>query len=106
MNKICIIGDIDNILGFKSFGIETFEAGSGEEASNLLSRLAREGYAVIYIIEDIAAKIPAEIAKYNDAYIPVVVPIPGNTGSLGVGLGNMKKWVEKAIGADILFREG
>jgi V/A-type H+-transporting ATPase subunit F len=106
MNKIGIIGDIDSILGFKSFGIEIFQADSGEEAIKMLHKLAKEEFSVIYIIEKLASKIPVEIAEYNDVYLPVVVPIPGNSGSNGFGLGNMKKWVEKAIGADILFREG
>jgi V/A-type H+-transporting ATPase subunit F len=44
-----------------------------------------------------------EIAKYEDMRIPAVVPIPGIDGSYGIGMANLKKAVERAVGADILF---
>ncbi|MEG0541022.1 MAG: V-type ATP synthase subunit F, partial [Angelakisella sp.] len=31
--------------------------------------------------------------------------IPGRRGSMGLGLSNVKKSVERAVGADILFKD-
>ncbi|NLO39192.1 MAG: V-type ATP synthase subunit F, partial [Ruminiclostridium sp.] len=36
---------------------------------------------------------------------PAVIPIPGIQGSLGIGMLGVKRCVEKAVGADILFRD-
>jgi V/A-type H+-transporting ATPase subunit F len=44
-----------------------------------------------------------EIEKYKDMRIPAIIPIPGMDGSYGVGIANLKKAVERAVGADILF---
>ena len=44
-----------------------------------------------------------EIAKYETLRIPAIVPIPGSDGGYGAGLNNVKRAVEKAVGADILF---
>jgi V/A-type H+-transporting ATPase subunit F len=41
--------------------------------------------------------------KYSEKTLPAIIPIPGNKGSKGLGMDNIKKAAEKAIGADILF---
>ncbi|MFY9563785.1 MAG: V-type ATP synthase subunit F, partial [Limnochordia bacterium] len=45
------------------------------------------------------------IDRYKDSMTPAVILIPSNQGSLGIGMRNLKKSVERAIGADILFRD-
>ncbi|HAA25540.1 MAG TPA: V-type ATP synthase subunit F, partial [Ruminiclostridium sp.] len=49
--------------------------------------------------------IQEEINKYREKRFPAVIPIPGTAGSLGIGMSGVKKCVEKAVGADILFRD-
>jgi V/A-type H+-transporting ATPase subunit F len=105
MYKVGIIGDLDSILGFQCFGVTAHPAGDPAEAVSLLHRLAAEEYAVILITEDLAVQIEADISKYAYEPLPAVVPVPGLSGNRGFGMGNMKTWVEKAIGADILFQE-
>ena len=46
-----------------------------------------------------------DIAKYEELRIPAIVPVPGIDGSYGMGLSNVKRAVEKAVGADILFSD-
>jgi V/A-type H+-transporting ATPase subunit F len=43
------------------------------------------------------------VDEYNTMRLPAVIPIPGMNGKLGIGVSNIKKAVEKAVGADILF---
>ena len=43
-----------------------------------------------------------EIDRYKDRLTPAVILIPGKEGSLGIGMENVKKSVERAVGADIL----
>lgn len=105
MYKIGVIGDKDSILGFKALGFSVFPASDPKEAEQLLRDIATQGYAVIYVTEQIASHIEKTIHEYRETKFPAIIPIPGNQGSLGVGMGGIKKAVEKAVGADILFRE-
>ena len=43
-----------------------------------------------------------EIDRYKDLPVPAITVIPGRAGAKGVGLANIKRAVERAVGADIL----
>jgi len=105
VNKIGIIGDTESTLGFLAVGFSVFPVATPDEASKTLVRLASEGYAIIYITEDLACEITDTISKYKDTPLPAVIMIPGKSGSRGIGMHNIKKSAERAIGADILFKE-
>lgn len=100
--RIAVLGDKDSVLGFKALGLSTFPAESAEEAAAVLHRIAREDYAVIYVTETLAVELEHEIARYKDDLTPAIILIPGKEGSLGIGMNNIKKAVERAVGADIL----
>ncbi len=103
--KIAVIGDKDSILGFKTIGVETFPVTSSEAALSSLKKLVSENYGVIFITEELARELEDIIADLNKRYLPAVVLIPNSKGTLGIGIQQIKKNVEKAIGADILFRK-
>jgi V/A-type H+-transporting ATPase subunit F len=103
MYKIGVIGDKDSVLGFKAVGFDVFAARDAAEAGKILKEKASQNYAVIYITERMAAGAAGAIDAYKEAMFPAVIPIPGNEGALGLGMMNVKKSVERAIGADILF---
>ena len=105
MYKIGVIGDRDSVLGFKAVGISVFPVISSDEAIKLLHELEKNDYAVIYITEQIASKMMDEIDSYKDKKLPAIILIPGNQGSLGIGIQGVKKSVERAVGADILFND-
>ena len=105
MYKIGVIGDKDSILGFKAVGFDVYPITGPKEAETVLHQLAGDNYAVIYITEQIAKEIVEDIEKYKDEMFPAIVPIPGNQGSLGIGMQGVKKSVERAVGADILFND-
>jgi V/A-type H+-transporting ATPase subunit F len=102
MYKIAALGDRDSVLGFKALGLDVFPAEDADEAKEILHRLAKENYAVIYLTEQLAVSMQAEVARYKDELTPAVILIPGKEGSLGVGMANVKRAVERAVGADIL----
>ena len=102
MYKIAVLGDRDSVMGFKALGLETFFAEDAEQARHTLHRIAKEEYAVVYLTEQLAAQMPADIARYKDELTPAIILIPGKEGSLGLGMANIKKSVERAVGADIL----
>ncbi len=105
MYKIGVVGEKDAVLGFKALGFSVFPVENREQAGKILTDLARDKYAVIYITEQTADMVKDEIEKHRDERFPAVIPIPGIQGSLGIGMRGVKKCVEKAVGADILFRD-
>ena len=105
MYKIAVMGDWDSIYGFGALGLDTFriENNSAEEARQMLDRLSKEEYEVIYVTEALAAKIPNEIEQYRTMPSPAIILIPGISGNTGEGLAAVKKSVEQAVGSDIIF---
>ena len=100
--RIAVLGDRESVLGFKALGLDVFPAESVEEARSTLHRLAKENYAVVYLTEQLAQYMTDDLARYKDELTPAVILIPGKEGSLGIGMANVKKSVERAVGAEIL----
>jgi len=103
MHKVGVIGSHDSIRCFKTVGLDVFPCEDSEKASRVLKKIAKEDYAIIYITEILAKDIKKTIDKYNARKLPAIIPIPGVDGTHNVGLGHLKKSVEHAIGADIIF---
>ncbi|WP_130862944.1 V-type ATP synthase subunit F [Bacilliculturomica massiliensis] len=104
MYKIGVIGDKASVSGFKAVGLSVFPCADSAEARKTLSRLTKEeDYAIIYITEGLCRDIADELDKHRDKMLPAIIPIPGMDGSYGIGMTGVKKSVERAVGADILF---
>ncbi len=103
--KIAVIGDKDSILGFKTIGVDTYPVTDSGAALDILKRLVTEKYAVLFITEQLARELEEIITELNKRYLPAVVLIPNSQGTLGIGIDQIKSNVEKAIGADILFKK-
>ena len=101
MYKIAVLGDRDSVLGFRALGLDVFFADDAETGRKALRWLAQESYAVIYVTEQLAQELSAEIARYQDDMLPAVILIPGKTGSLGIAGAALHDAVERAVGADI-----
>ena len=105
MYKIGVIGENDAVLGFKALGFSVYPVETMQQAAKTLHELAENNYAVIYITEQTAADIVNDINQYREERFPAVIPIPGIQGNMGIGMQGVKKCVEKAVGADILFSD-
>ncbi len=100
--KCAVIGDRDSILLFKAVGIEVYPETDGERANQIMHRLARTGYAVIYVTESLYPLCGETISEFASEPYPAIIPIPDALGSKGTGLKTLKENVEKAVGVDIL----
>ncbi len=106
MSKIGMIGDRDAVLGFMALGFSVHEISSADEGAKLLHTLVRSGeYAILFITENYAASLEDEINKYKDLPLPAIISLPGREGSTGYGVNLIKDAVERAVGADILFKD-
>ncbi len=114
MYKIGIIGDRATVSGFIALGYSVFEADSAEEAGGILRRLVAEcdsaegdDYAIIFITQNYAASLDGEIKRYDKRKLPAITVFPDVSEDSGMNYGMkiIKRHVETAVGADILFRD-
>lgn len=103
MHKIAVIGDEDTILGFRALGVSVFPVSDDKQAEEALRACARQDYAAIYITEGYASGIIDVITEFSRKPLPVVMTIPDNRGNTGAGMEKIRRTVERALGADILF---
>lgn len=104
MYKIAVVGGADTVLGFKALGLETFPVSKPDEAKRVMHHLTTEceDYAIIYVEENLAMTLSAEIEKFRNSVRPAIIMIPGREGSSGQSLIALHDAVKRAIGADIL----
>ena len=104
MLKIAVIGGRDTVMGFKALGLDTFPVDDLEEARHVLREITKEEeqYAIIYIEENLAEGLQAEIDRFKDVPTPAIILIPGRDGSMGLGLSALQDAVERAVGTNIL----
>ena len=51
-----------------------------------------------------AAELEDECERYRDAPLPAIISIPGQSGNTGYGMAAIRNAVERAVGADIIFK--
>ena len=106
MYKIGIIGDRDSVLGFMALGFSVHEASSAEQAGEVLAELVKSGeYGTVFLVEQYAVLLEEKLAEYRELPLPAITVIPGRQGSTGYGTAKIKNAVERAVGADIIFKE-
>ena len=102
MYKIAAMGEKSSIYGFASIGLEIYPIEEPQEAIHQLRRMVEGGYGVIFITEQLATSIESELDRYRELPTPAIIPIPGVQGNTGLGMRNVSKSVEQAVGSDIL----
>ena len=104
MYKMAVIGDKESVLIFKAFGADVFDVEETEAVANrkLVNRLARSGYMLILITEQVAIHIEEDLEYYQENVVPAILIIPSGEGSIGMAERLMKQNVERAVGVDIV----
>lgn len=100
--KVAVIGDTASVSGFAALGLSVFRETEPDKITKLISRLAANDFAVIYITEPAAALVSDTIKKYRSSKLPSIVLIPAIEGNTGDGMRGVHEAVEKAVGSDIL----
>lgn len=97
------IGSYDSVLPFQAIGIETMviEADNRGSVPQIVSRYARDGYAILFMEESLFADFSKDVDAINESEAMSVVPIPNQAGSLGVGVESIRRSAERAVGMDI-----
>ncbi|MBN1425859.1 V-type ATP synthase subunit F [Candidatus Fermentibacteria bacterium] len=103
---MAFLGSSDSVKGFTPLGVAPYPVHDRESALQALRGCVREGYAIVCVTEEIAELLEPELKALRFQPTPAVLVVPSMTGSTGLGLRRLKTLVEKAVGADILSREG
>lgn len=102
MYKVAVIGDKNSIYGFASIGLEIVPCDEAADAVKKIRAMVEENYGVIFITEKLASQIESELDQYRELPLPAIILIPGIDGNTGLGMRNVSKSVEQAVGSDIL----
>lgn len=84
-------------------GFTVYDAQSGREAVAALKKAKNENCAVLYITAALAGEIEEEIARLSADTLPAIVTLPELDN--GYGTAQLKRAVERAVGADIIFKD-
>ena len=104
--KIVAFGEKDIMLIFKAIGIEVFPASKNLRLEEQLEKLIKEGYAVIFITENVALKASALIKKYMNKTLPSIVVIPGLGKKENFAVDLLRQAVVRAMGVDLFAENG
>lgn len=104
MPKVAVLGQRDAVLGFKASGAVTFPADSVEEARRQLEKILQGEYAILLVTEDMAKRLERELSPLYERLQPVVTILPDARNPEGMAKELLRKRVERAVGANILFK--
>ncbi|MBC8236100.1 V-type ATP synthase subunit F [bacterium] len=105
MSEIAMVGDRDSILGFKALGVSIFPAETKGEVISILRNLIEQEFKIAFITEQVAPDAETIADEMTGRTMPVIMMIPSNRGTMGLGMQRMQELVRKAAGADIWGRK-
>ncbi len=84
-------------------GFTVYDAETPREALAALKRAKGENCVILYITAPLAGEIEEEIARLSEGTLPAIVTLPDLDS--GYGTAQLKRAVERAVGADIIFKD-
>ena len=103
--SIAVIGDSESVKGFGAVGMDMFICDDPPSSPQLLKKIAENDYyAIIYMTEEVFEASAREREKLAEKQMPAIIPIPGVRGNTGIGIKRLSRFVEQAVGSDILFK--
>ena len=99
--NIAIIGDPSSVLCFKAVGVTALPATNAEEVNAALEKVYIEKYAVVFITEQLKEFITDKMSDLIAKSLISLVLVPGSSGSMGIGMSQLKEIVNNAVGVTI-----
>lgn len=102
MHKVAVIGEKESVIGFAALGLDVFEIDDATGAEKKIKELLKLEYGIIYLTEKVAQNLNERLDYYQASYNTAIVPIPGSNKNAKIGLENVRKSIERAVGSNIL----
>lgn len=103
--KLGAIGNRSSVLALKALGMNVIPTENAEDTSKAIFTMYKAGINLIFITEKEAEEASEAIEHFRNDYKLSIIPIPSSNGSTNYGMNCIKKNVEKALGADIIFNK-
>ena len=102
-SPMAAVGSYDSILPFKAIGLDVVEITEENRDSigEIMNRFAIKGYAALFVEEALFLKYQQAVDEVNESTDMCIIPVPNQSGSMGVGLSSIRRNVERAVGMDI-----
>lgn len=102
-SPMAAIGSYDSILPFKAIGLDVVEITEENRDSigEIMNGFAIKGYAALFVEEALFSKYRQAVDEVNESTDICIIPVPNQSGSMGVGLSSIRSNVERAVGMDI-----
>lgn len=102
VGRIGVVGTRGDTLTFQAAGFAVYQAENAAVAAEMFTKAAEE-CTIVFLTPNYALALADQVAKYDTQLTPAVIALPEVGG--GVGMQLLRQAAERAIGADILFRE-
>ena len=105
MYKVAVITDPETATGFRLAGVEVREAGTPEQALEVIRELTAAGYGLLAVNEDLlhgTEEARTRLLRGRD--LPLIVPLPPARANLESGEAYISRLVKEHIGFAVKLR--
>lgn len=97
------VGSYEGTLPFKAIGLDVVVVTDENRSSigQILNKFAMSGYAALFLEETLYAEFQDVVDEVCNSEDISIIPVPGQSGSMGTGLASIRRNVERAVGMDI-----
>ena len=101
--KVAVIGNADFVMPFSALGVDTYAvAGTAGQIQQKAAEVAKGGYALLVVAENIAETVDEVFSDYQDKPTPCIVVVPFTTEPKGFATEALAEVLKMATGIDIL----
>ncbi len=106
--KIVAVGEKELLIGFRGVGVALIPVQSAADVEPILRRLSLDPeVALILMTESLAQARLEAISRFREKSLIVLLVIPSHQGSSHIGMAEMRRSIERAVGMNLLGeREG
>lgn len=105
MYKVAVVTDPETATGFRLAGVEVREAGTPEQALEVIRELTAAGYGLLAVNEDLLRGTDdARTRLLRGRDLPLIVPLPPARANLESGEAYISRLVKEHIGFAVKLR--
>lgn len=102
-SPMAAVGGYESTLPFKAIGLDAVVVTDENRAAigQILNKFAMSGYAALFLEESLYAEFQEAVDEVSESTDMSIIPVPNQSGSMGLGLASIRRNVERAVGMDI-----
>ena len=103
-HKAAIIGDADQVFGFRAMGFKVYSPLGNDEARRILEGLEQEGVALVLVHQKYLEGLEDLKKKTGKKFFPVVIGFSDHRDALDRQEAQIREMAVKATGSDSLVK--